>query len=71
MDENIAIITNINRLCRTCLLEKSEEDLQSIFENSIDSMLSELADVKVSLNNYFFHNSIGIQTLFFMKGISK
>lgn len=54
MDENIAVITNFNRLCRTCLMEKAEEDLQSVFENSIDSMLSDLADIKVVHNLQIF-----------------
>lgn len=54
MDENITVITNIDRLCRTCLVEKSEEDLQSVFVNSIDNMLSDLADVKVSPRKLIF-----------------
>ncbi|KAI4461771.1 zinc finger protein [Holotrichia oblita] len=51
MDENITVITNFNRLCRTCLIEKPEEDLQSVFANSIDRMLSDLADIKVLVND--------------------
>ncbi|KAI4461748.1 zinc finger protein [Holotrichia oblita] len=51
MDENITVITNFNRLCRTCLIEKPEEDLQSVFANSIDRMLSDVADIKVLVND--------------------
>lgn len=50
-EETITIITNLDRICRTCLTEKNENDLRYIFENEVDNMLLRLADIKVSLNN--------------------
>lgn len=46
-EETVTIITNLDRICRTCLSEKSESDLQYIFENELESMLLRFANVKV------------------------
>lgn len=47
MEETVTIITNLDRICRTCLTEKNVEELRYIFENSLDDMLLQLADIKV------------------------
>lgn len=46
---NLTIITNLDRICRTCLSEKIESELRYIFENEIDSMLLRLTNIKVRL----------------------
>lgn len=60
----IRIITDINKLCRTCLSEKSEKDLQSLFENSLDLLLLRLAAIKVrsSAITYYVTNLTGVRT---------
>lgn len=50
----ITIITNLDRICRTCLSEKNESDLRYIFDNEIDDMLLKLANIKVNLSMYMF-----------------
>lgn len=47
MEETVTIVTNLDRICRTCLNEKNVEELRYIFENSLDDMLLQLADIKV------------------------
>lgn len=54
-ETSIRIITDINKLCRTCLSEKTEEDLQSLFENSLDALLLRLAAIKVCLLTMFIY----------------
>lgn len=46
-EETVTIITNLDRICRTCLMERNEDDLRYIFENELDNMLWRLADIKV------------------------
>lgn len=47
-ETSIRVITDINKLCRTCLSEKNDEDMQSLFENSVDTLLLGLTAIKVS-----------------------
>lgn len=55
-DSVVETITDLNRICRTCLNQKSLDDLRSLSENSLDEMLNGLASVKVSndLTDGFF-----------------
>lgn len=49
-EETITIITDINKICRTCLCEKSQADMSSLYQDSLDTMLYRLTSVKVILN---------------------
>lgn len=44
----VTVITNLNRICRACLTEKTENDLRYIFENEVDEMLLRLTNIEVN-----------------------
>lgn len=52
--ENVRIITELDKICRTCLAEKDSENLRSLYENSLDSHLLGVTTVNVimCLNNF-------------------
>ncbi|GLV44395.1 uncharacterized protein CBL_10199 [Carabus blaptoides fortunei] len=50
-DSVIETITDLNRICRTCLNEKNLDDLRSLFENTLDGMLNGLASVKITVDD--------------------
>lgn len=53
--DNVRIITELDKICRTCLAEKDTENLRSLFENSLDSHLLGVTTVNVNIcNNYLF-----------------
>lgn len=47
MENYIGDLSNLDKLCRTCLLQKESEDLRSLFEDTLDEMLNGLASIKV------------------------
>lgn len=47
MEEEIRVITDLNKICRTCLSERNRENLKSLFESSLDVTLFDLTAVKV------------------------
>lgn len=46
----VTIMPNIDTLCRTCLCEKPQEELTSLYKDSLDDMLFRLTAVKVTVN---------------------
>lgn len=50
MTENITIISNLDKICRTCLTEKNIEELHPVFLNSVDVQIMDITSVKV---NYY------------------
>ncbi|KAG5883584.1 hypothetical protein JTB14_014500 [Gonioctena quinquepunctata] len=44
-------ITEMDRLCRTCLSEKNMDELKFIFENSLEVQLREITTIKVEAND--------------------
>lgn len=45
--ESIKFISDFSRICRTCLSEKNLEDLCCVFDNSLDVILANLAEINV------------------------
>lgn len=45
--ENSKIIMNFNKICRICLTEKENNDLNSLFTNNYNEMLQELTSIEV------------------------
>lgn len=50
MTENITIISNLDKLCRTCLAEKNIEELRPVFVDSVDAQIMDITSVKVITN---------------------
>lgn len=49
----IAVITDVDKICRTCLSEKKEMELHYLFDNTLDNMLWKLVGlVKVIITFY-------------------
>lgn len=46
---SIKVITELDKLCRTCLLEKNNEELRSIFENTLDLPLRDITSIKACI----------------------
>lgn len=46
-DGGIKFLTEFSRICRTCLSEKNKEDMSSIFENALDSILLNMTEINV------------------------
>lgn len=53
-EDSITVITDINKICRTCLCEKSETEMSSLYQDSLDLMLYRLTFVKVKTSKFFF-----------------
>lgn len=43
-------LNNLNNVCRTCLIERNESEMRSLFEETMDVMLSELTGIKVRIS---------------------
>lgn len=45
--ETIKIVADLDSICRTCLCEKNSDELQNLFENSLDDLLLKTTSVQV------------------------
>lgn len=63
-EETVTVITDINKICRTCLSERNQEDLKSLYENNLGDMLLSLADIKVRFLNTVLSYWILIMTFY-------
>ncbi|KAJ8918614.1 hypothetical protein NQ315_013120, partial [Exocentrus adspersus] len=46
-EADVAIISELDKICRTCLSEKRIEELRPIFDNSLNTQITDLTSVKV------------------------
>lgn len=46
-ENTITVITDLDRICRTCLCEKTQEEMTSLYEDSLEDMLFRLTAIKV------------------------
>lgn len=54
MCDELTVITDISSLCRTCLSQKTNEELKCLSDNNLSKHLMEITNVNVIITRYSF-----------------